>query len=221
MTILALTIHILLIVAMLVAVICFENDCKKIIFWNLIIVLTSIVGFVIYFIWFCDKPWIKNSIKTKFHQDEIYKDLAKYSLNDTYSNNEILNFNKRHYSAEIYAKSDIQVIDNEEAFINTLSADIERAQDYIILDNEYFLKGINNYNIISLLKEKQSMGITVKCIYGKRKFADRKIIKELSESNVRVCKFNKYDTLNKYYKNSKNIISIDGNKTYIYNSVIS
>lgn len=218
MTILAITLHVIIILAMLVAVVCLENDCKKIIFWNLIIVLTSIFGFLVYFIWFCDKPRLKKSIKTKFEQDEIYKNLVKFEIGNTNSNNETLNFNKRHYLAGIFNHNELQVIDNVEAFVNLLERDIEKAQDYIILDNEYFLRGINNYNIVSLLKEKQSMGVQVKCIYDKRKFADRKLIKELRESGVRVCKFNKYDTFNQYYKNAKNLISIDGEVVYLYDT---
>ena len=62
------------------------------------------------------------------------------------------------------------------------------------------------------------MGVIVKCIYDKCRFKDRKVLKELRESGVRVCNFNKKDTFNKYYKNAKNLISIDGVKTYIYNS---
>lgn len=218
MTILAIIIHVVLILAMLVAVVCLESDCKKIIFWNLIIVVTSIIGFVVYFIWFCDKPWVKKSIKTKFEQDAIYKNLVNFEIANTKSNNETLNFNLRHYSAEILKQSDIQVFDNEEAFVGVLANDIEKAQEFIIIDNEIFLNGINNYNIISLLKEKHSMGVMVKCIYDKCKFKDKKVIKELREAGIRVCNFNKKDTLNKYYKNSKNLISIDGVKAYIYNS---
>lgn len=219
MTILAISIHILLTLSMLVAVICFERDCKKIIFWNLIIVLTSIVGFLIYFICFCDKPWIKNSIKTKFKQDEIYKDLISYKIGETKSHNETINFNKRHYNAEIFANSDIQVIDNEETFINILSNDLEKAQEYIIIDTSLFLSGINTDTIISALKEKHFTGLSVKIIYDKSKFKDKKIIKELRNNGIRVCNFNKKDTFNKYYKNVKNLISIDGQIVYIYNAI--
>jgi energy-coupling factor transporter transmembrane protein EcfT len=63
MIILALALYIVLTIAMLACVIFFENDCKKIILWNLIIVFTSIFGFLVYFIWFCDKPKLKKSIK--------------------------------------------------------------------------------------------------------------------------------------------------------------
>ena len=212
----ALAIYVLLTISMLVALICFEKDCKKIIFWTLIIVLTSIVGFLVYFVCFCDKPKLKKTIKIKFEQDEIYKNLVQYSYNDIISNNETLNFDKRHYNAEIFNNSDIQVLDNEEAFVSLVANDIERAQKYIIIDTKKFLNGINNYNIISLLKEKQKKGVSIKCVYGKRSFADRKIIKELREGGVIVCRFNKYDTFNKYYKNSKNILSIDGKISYIY-----
>lgn len=218
MFMLALIIDIVLVLAMMIAIVCFETDCKKIIFWNLIIVATSVVGFLVYFICFCDKPKLKKSIKTKFEQDEIYKNLVNFSIGDETSNNETVNFNRRHYLAEILNHNDIQVLDNEEAFVSALSNDLEKAQKYIILDNECFLMGINNYNIISLLKEKQSMGVLVKCVYDKAKLKDKKVIKELRESGVRVCNFNKSDTFNRYYKNAKNLISIDGINTYIYNT---
>lgn len=215
---LILTIHIVLLLAMMIAVICFESDCKKIIFWNLIIVVTSIFGFGVYFVCFCDKPKIKKTIKNKFEQDEIYKNLIEYSHNDIQSKSETLNFNKRHYFAEIFKGCDIQVIDNIEAFVNSVASDIEKAKDYIIIDNEIFLSAINNDNIIALLREKQSMGVDVRCIYGKFKFADREIIKQLRASGIRVCRFNKHDRFNRFYKNAKNIISIDGDKAYTYNT---
>jgi len=217
MIVLALIIHIVLVLAMMIAVVCLESDCKKIIFWNLIIVITSIFGFAVYFIFFCDKPWIKKSIKTKFEQDEIYKNLINFSISKTTSSNETLNFNKRHYLAEISKGNDIQVIGNYEAFVNSVASSIEKAKEYIIISNEIFLTGINIDNIISVLKEKQRNGVAVKCIFGKSKLKDRKIINELRESAVRVCKFNKQACFNNYYKNAKNLISIDGNKTYIYN----
>lgn len=215
---LALIIHIILTIAMFVAVICFENDCKKIIFWNLIIAITSIFGFIVYFVWFCDKPNIKKTIRTKFEQDEIYKKLANISLGGNSSDSDTLNFNKRHYSADILKQNDIQVINNLEAFTSSVATDIEKAKEYIIIDNEKFLNGINSDSIIMLLKEKQSIGVMVKCIFGKSKLADRKTIKQLRESGIRVCKFNGRTNFNRYYKNAKNLISIDGEKAYIYNT---
>ena len=213
-----LLVYIILTLAMLVSVMCFETDCKKIIFWNLIIVLTSIFGFGVYFVCFCDKPHIRKNIKKKFEQDEIYKNLIEYSTGKTNSNNETLNFTKRHFSAEIFKNSDIKVIDNIDAFVNSVVSDIEKAEDYIIIDTEIFLSVIGNENIVSLLKEKKSLGVDVRCIYGKRKFSDRKTIKELVTAGVRVSKFNKSDCFNKYYKNSKNLITVDGKKVYLYNS---
>ncbi len=218
---LALIIYILLVLSMMITVLCLEKDCKKIMFWNLIIVITSIVGFAVYLIWFCDKPKLKKSVKTKFEQDQIYKDLINYVPSKNTSNNETLNFNKRHYAADIWKSSDIQVIDNLEAFVNSVAGDIEKAKEYIIIDNEQFLNAINHDNIISLLKEKQTAGINVKCIFGKSKLRDKKFIKELRMAGIRVCRFNKHDRFNKYYKNSKNLISIDGNITYIYNTTIT
>ena len=218
MTILAITIHIFLILAMMIALICFESDCKKIIFWNLVFILTSIFGFVVYFVWFCDKPWLKRSIKTKFEQDEIYKNLVNFSHNNITSQEETLNFNKRHYSADIFKNNEIKVFDNEEIFITTLANDINNAEQYIILDNEILLNNIDNDNIVSLLKEKQTNGINIKCVFGKSKLKNRQIIKEFRQNGIIVCKFNKKDNFNRYYKNVKNLILIDGKIAYIYNS---
>ncbi|MBQ3502299.1 MAG: hypothetical protein IJA72_01370 [Clostridia bacterium] len=219
MIFLAVFIHVFLILAMTIAVVCLESDCKKIIFWNLIITITSILGFLVYFVFFCDKPKLKKSIKTKFEEDEVYKNLINFSVAKTSSNNETLNFNKRHYSAEIFKNNNIEVIDNHELFLNTLSSDIEKASNYIIIVNERFLDGINNENIVALLKEKQTMGVDVKYIYGSVSFKNRKILKELRDSGVKLCRFNKFDKFNRYYKNAKDIISVDGDVAYIYSSL--
>ena len=211
-------IHVILIFIMCVSVVFFESDCKKNIFWILLIIITSILGFVVYFVWFCDKPSLKKSIRKKFEEDEVYKGLVKFSLNEVKSNNEILNFNKRHYSAEIFKNSDIKVINSMEIFDNNILQDLENASQYIIIDTSKLLAGINNESIIQLLKEKQKMGVNVSCIFTKYKFSDRKTIKDLHTAGVTVCKFNKHDTFNKYYKNDKNIICIDGRKAYIYHN---
>lgn len=214
----ALFIHIILIFAMCISIVFFETDCKKIIFWSLIIILTSILGFAVYFVCFCDKPALKKSIKKKFVEDDVYKELVKFSLSETKSSNETLNFNKRHYSAEIFKNSNIKTINSVEVFDNTILQDLENASQYIIVDTFRFMAGINNDSIVQLLKEKQRMGVSVSCIFSKCKFSERKIVKDLRLVGVTVCKFNKRDTFNKYYKNAKNIISIDGNKSYIYNT---
>ena len=212
----ALILYIILTVAMMVAVVCFESDSKKIIFWNLIVALTGIFGFIIYAIWFCDKPFIKNSIKEKFHQDKIYKDLIEYSSNNVKSNNQVMNFSKLHYSADIFKGNEISVIDNLDKFINTLIDDLEDASQNIIIQNEVLFNLINNESIISVLKEKQTMGVEIKCIYNKYKLKDKKFIKQLKNKGVRICKFNDKDKFNNYYKNNKNLICIDNRVAYLY-----
>lgn len=214
----AIFIYVFLILAMTIAVVCLETDCKKIIFWNLIITITSVFGFLVYFVWFCDKPRLKRSIKTKFEEDEVYKNLIGFSVAKTSSNNETLNFNKRHYSAEIFKNNNIDVMDSQEQFIGTLTSDLDNATNYIIIVNEKFLDGIDNDNIIALLKEKHALGVDVKIVYGSIKFKHRKVFKELLGAGVRVCRFNKYDRFNKYYKNAKDIITVDGESAYVYTS---
>lgn len=211
-------INILLVLAMMIAVLCFEKDCKKIIFWNLIIVLTSFLGFLVYIIWFCDKPSIKKNKQKKFDEDKIYKELSNFKLTNATSKNEFINFNKRNFEADIFNQSSIDMIDNYEIFSNNIASDIDKASGYIIIVTNQFLNGINNENIISLLKEKQSVGVDVKCVYTKASHKDRAVIKDLKNNGVRVCKFTK-NNLNKYYKNAKNIVDIDGHISYMYEYV--
>lgn len=200
---------------MMISVVCFEKDCKKIIFWNLVIVVTSILGFMVYLIWFCDKPSIKKRIQNKFSEDKIYKELSNFQLDGTMSKNEFFNFNKRHYEAGIFNESSVKAISKQEDFINLLATDLENASQYIMIETKTFLNAINNENIIALLKEKQAVGVEVKCVYNKLSYKDRAVLKELRLSGVKVCKFTK-NNLNKYYKNAKNIIDIDGQIAYIY-----
>lgn len=216
---LALGVHTILIVAMMIAIICFENDSKKIIFWNLIVALTSVVGFIVYLIWFCDKPFIKKSIADKFKQDRIYKELVNYIPNNIKSSNLTMNFNKLHYSAEILKGNDIKIIDSLDSFVNILADDLEEATTNIIIHNEVLLNIINNDNIISLLKEKQALGVDVKCVYNKLRFKDRQSVKQLKASGVRITKFNRNERFNNYYKNNKNLVCIDGKVAYLYSYV--
>lgn len=211
-------INVLLVLAMMIAVLCFEKDCKKIIFWNLIIVLTSVLGFLVYIIWFCDKSSIKKNKQKKFEEDKIYKELSGFQLTDNTSKNEFINFNKRNYEADVFNKSSIDMLEEQEHFLSAVATDIDRCSNYVIIITNRFLNGINNENIISLLKEKQSFGVDVKCVYTKATRKDRAVIKDLKNNGVRVCKFTKND-LNKYYKNTKNIIDIDGRISYIYDYV--
>lgn len=211
-------IFVLLIFSMMITVVCFEKDCKKIIFWNLVIVLTSIFGFAVYLIWFCDKPSIKKSKQNKFNEDKIYKELSNFKLESTTSKNDFFNFNKRNYEADIFNHSRVEVIDLHERFSSSVASDIDKSANYIIIVTKKFLNGLNNENIVSLLKEKQNIGVDVKCIYTKATRKDRTVIKSLKNSGVKVCKFTK-NNLNKYYKNAKNIVDIDGKISYIFNYI--
>ena len=208
-------IYVILVLLMMIAVIGFENDCKKIIFWNLVIVVTSILGFMVYLIWFCDKPSIKKEIQKKFNEDKIYKELNNFKLDEVTSKNEFFNFNRRHYEAGIFNRSSVKSILKQDDFINSLANDLDKASQYIMIETKTFLNAINNDNIVSLLKEKQTVGVEVKCVYNKLSYKDRAVLKELRLSGVKVCKFTK-NNLNKYYKNAKNIIDIDGQISYIY-----
>lgn len=197
-------------------IILFEDSSKKIIFWCLICALTTVVGYTIYLIFYSDKGQGKKSLLVKAKEDEIYKKLVGFSIEDKKASNELINFNKKIYGVDYHTNSNLEILKTNEEFNNKLIEDVEKAQKFIIIDTRYFLFGQNKETICYTLKDKAKLGIKVKVIYSRLKKGDKQLIKELKEVGVRCCKFNKFSNVYAYYKNNKNIISIDGETCYLY-----
>ena len=58
-------IYFLLFAIMFSSIVFFESSSKKIILWGLIISFTSVFGYIIYFIFFCDKGYVKKFLYIK------------------------------------------------------------------------------------------------------------------------------------------------------------
>jgi len=209
-------IYFLLFAIMFSSIVFFENSSKKIILWGLIISFTSVFGYIVYFIFFCDKGYVKKFLHIKEKEDKIYKTLVKFNVGDEKAKCDLMNYNKRVYGVNIYKNSTFQKIDNHDEFNNILLDDIEKANKYIIIDTRCFLNSINQDLILSSLIEKAKTGITVKVIYSQKTRKVRKAIKALKEAGARVCAFNKLYYTNGFYKNNKSIICIDGAVAYLY-----
>lgn len=209
-------IYFLLFAIMFSSIVFFENSSKKIILWGLIISFTSVFGYIIYFIFFCDKGYVKKFLYIKEKEDKIYKTLVNFKVGEEKAKSDLMNYNKRVYGVNTYKNSNLQILDNNEEFNNHLLEDIENANKYIIIDTRCFCNSINPDIILLNLVEKAKMGITVKVIYSQKSRKDKQLIKELKTSGARVCAFNKLYYTNGFYKNNKSIICIDGKIAYLY-----
>lgn len=209
--------HIILFALMFTSIVFFESSSKKIILWGLIICFTSILGYLIYFIFFCDKGFVKKQFYIKEKEDKIYKNLVNFNPANTISNNSnIMNYAKRVYGANIYKNSRLQILNNNEEFNNSLMLDIDNAKKFIIIDTRLFCNSISQDMILSSLQEKAKTGIQVKVIYSKKTRKDKLFFKTLKESGARVVKFSKFSYTNGFYKNNKSIICVDGVVAYLY-----
>lgn len=202
---------------MLISIIMFETSSKKIIFWSLLVAITSIFAYLPYLIFFSDKWYIKNELKVKAKEDKIYKELVDFKLEEKDAKCDLINFAKKTYGANFYNNSKLEIFSNKDEFNNNILKDIESANQFIIIDTQVFMDSINKESLTQTLIEKNSLGVKVKVIYSKKQAKDKEFIKELKENRVRVCRFNRrQNNLNRYYKNNKNIISVDGKVCYLY-----
>lgn len=209
-------IYFLLFAIMFSSIVFFESSSKKIILWGLIVSFTSVIGYIIYFIFFCDKGYVKKFLYIKEKEDKIYKSLVNFKVGEEKAKCDLMNYNKRVYGVNIYKNSSFQKIENNEEFNSKLVEDIDKANKYIIIDTRCFLNSINQDLILPSLIEKAKTGITVKVIYSQKTRKVKYVIKSLKENGARVCAFNKLYYTNGFYKNNKTIICIDGNVAYLY-----
>lgn len=208
--------YFILFALMFSSIVFFESSSKKIILWGLIISFTSVFGYVIYFIFFCDKGYVKKFLFIKEKEDKIYKQLVDFKVGEEKAKCDLMNYSKRVYGANTYQNSSFEKLENSEVFNNRLLDDIESANKYIIIDSRYFFNSINQDLVLLSLVEKAKTGITVKVIYSQKTRKDKQTIKTLKNNGARVCAFNKFYYTNGFYKNNKSIICIDGKVGYLY-----
>lgn len=209
-------IYFLLFAIMFSSIVFFESSSKKIILWGLIVSFTSVVGYIVYFIFFCDKGYVKKFLYIKEKEDKIYKSLVNFQLTDEKAKCDLMNYNKRVYGVNVYKNSTFEKLENNEEFNNHLLTDIDNTNKYIIIDTRCFCNSINIDLILPSLLEKARLGIEIKIIYSQKTRKVKQVIKSLKESGARVCAFNKLYYTNGFYKNNKSIICIDGTVAYLY-----
>ena len=210
--------YILTFALMTISVILFETNSKKIIFWCLVFSCTWLLGYLFYILFFSDRGCVNKALILKSKEDKIYKSLVNFSLNSNESDSQLINFARQVYDANSYKNSTMEIIDKNENFNTQILNDIELANNFIIIDTYNFLNGLQKDAVVTSLIEKQKMGVPCKVVYGKAQLKDRKLIKQLKLNKVRCCKFKKGISQNRLYKNTKNIISIDGEVGYIFSN---
>lgn len=207
----------ILYVAMMSMMIILERDKpKNIIIWSIIFLVTQIIGYIIYL--FIRNVFYKkrNSIVEKQREDEIYAKLIANSLcdNKTDFSHEVFNFNNLAYNTKTTANNTYKVITDYEDFKELLINDIKKSKKYILLE----LTKINHKDF-SLIKdaliERAKADVMIRLSYDRN--INKKLIKELKLSGIKVYRFSKYNTVGKVYSNLRNTIVIDGETAYIAN----
>ncbi len=204
-------------IIMMSMMIIFERDKpKNIIIWSVVFLVTQIVGYLIYI--FIRNVFYKkrNSMLVKIVEDEIYDKLISNNLNDVKanSNHEVFEFNNLAFNAHTTANNNYELIHDYELLKENLISDLKKAKKYIILE----LTKVNAKDFQDLkdtLIERAKADVMVKFIHDKR--ISRKLIKDMRSAGIKVYRFSKYNTAGNVYANLRNVITIDGDVSYIAN----
>ena len=214
--ILGITIFVLHTIMMSVMIIFERDKPKNIIIWSVIFLVTSALGYVAYIIIRNILHKKRNLIIIKQHEDEIYQQLVgkKLKNNHIIFNHELFEFNRLAFDAKTTNNNHYEFINSKQKIIDSLLADIENANNYIILEFNSI-----NFKYLSELKnaliDKAKNNLMVRLVVDKN--ISSRIKKELKLYGVKVDRFSKYNAMSKIYGNLRNAISIDGEIVYFCN----
>ena len=207
----------ILYVAMMGFMIILERDKpKNMIIWSVVFLCTQIIGYII----FIASRYVfykkKQSLTIKQKEDEIYNKLISKNVydNKANTNNEVFNFTKLAFNANITVNNSYEFFDTYENIKENLIKDITNANHTIIFE----ITKINTkdfQDVKNLLIEKAKANVDVRFVYDRS--ISYKFIKELKEAGVRAYRFSKLNTVGRVYSNLRNIIVIDGKIAYFAN----
>ena len=189
---------------------------KNMIIWSVVFLCTQIIGYII----FIASRYVfykkKQSLTIKQKEDEIYNKLISKNVydNKANTNNEVFNFTKLAFNANITVNNSYEFFDTYENIKENLIKDITNAKHTIIFE----ITKINTkdfQDVKNLLIEKAKANIDVRFVYDRS--ISYKFIKELKEAGVRAYRFSKLNTVGRVYSNLRNIIVIDGKIAYFAN----
>ena len=204
------------IVMMSLMIILERDKPKNIIIWSCVFVSTQIIGYVIYLS--IRKVFYKkrNSLNVKLKEDEIYAKLISNKLNNNgaESSHEVFTFNNLAFNTQTTFNNNYEIIHDYLELKQNLIEDLSNAKKYILFELTKF-NAKDFEDIKEVLIEKANANVTVKLVHdGMISFS---LIKQLKESDVKVYRFSKHNTVGKVYSNLRNVISIDGEIAYIAN----
>ena len=189
---------------------------KNMIIWSVVFLCTQIIGYII----FIASRYVfykkKQSLTIKQKEDEIYNKLISKNVydNKANTNNEVFNFTKLAFNANITVNNSYEFFDTYENIKENLIKDITNAKHTIIFE----ITKINTkdfQDVKNLLIEKAKANVDVRFVYDRS--ISYKFIKELKEAGVRAYRFSKLNTVGRVYSNLRNIIVIDGKIAYFAN----
>lgn len=203
-------------IAMSVMIIIERDKPKNIIIWSVIFLLTQIVGYIVYMILKIIVYKKRKSLFVKQKEDEIYLNLASANLKKLAPANvdELFEFNKMAYGAEITKNSEYELISDFEKFKQSLQKEVKSAEEYILVELATFNPDVME-EFSKLLIEKSIAGVKIRFVYDYG--VPKKYLKQLKTNGIKTHKFSKYAPINRAYSNMRNIIMIDGKTAFIGN----
>jgi len=189
-------------------------------YWILIIVLNPILGVFLYFIFARDfqthrfwktRPLIAN--KAFLGLEETAKiDYTSYKFGDVFKY--IQNTTQRAiYEDDTY----VEILDNGDIFFPKLIEELQKADDYIMMEFYIVKNDKIGKKVLDILKQKALLGLDVYLIYdhfGSNKHLDRIYMKKLKKAGVKIGVFDPQTVSifnsNVNFRNHRKAIIIDG-----------
>lgn len=213
--------YLIIFIIVISTMVIFERDKPKtIIIWTSLFLITSVVGFSIYFVLKIIHYKKRKTLVEKYKEDEIYHNLISDKIldNDIKTSNDLFEFNKLAFNAKLTNLNKCEIIEGYQAFKESLIEDIKLAKNYIILE---FVK-INTKDLLpirDLLLSKAKDDVVIKLVFDDS--VSGSFIRPLRKAGIKVYKFSKLNTMGNIYSNKRNIVIIDGKISYTGNFYVS
>lgn len=189
---------------------------KNMIIWSFVFLVSQVVGYIVYISLRYVFYKKKNSLVIKKAEDEVYDKLIsnKIIYKNVTSNDEVFNFTKLAFNANITFNNQYEFIKTYANFKESLLKELSKAKKSIIFEITKF--NVKDFEEIKqLLIEKSKDNVDVRIVH--ERLINYKLKKQLKVNGIKVYRFSKMNTVGKVYANLRNLILIDNNIAYVGN----
>ncbi|MBI9008914.1 MAG: cardiolipin synthase [Tenericutes bacterium] len=193
--------------------------------WILILILSPLIGVILYFIFARDYAIRKLIKKRPLIANEVFLGLEETTF-PNYDNNkygDIFKYIKATTGRTVYEDdTHLEVLNNGDVFFPRLIKELTKAKDYIFMEFYIVKNDRIGTKVLDVLKEKALDGLDVYLIYdyyGSNKYLDHKYMKSLIASGVKIGIFDPASisiwNSNLNYRNHRKATVIDGKVGFV------